>query len=86
MVEFRGRVMDNNLELEEGLVVRSLANLFDLGDEIHAESLSDYGYPKPDQPHAVADSPQKRKIRQVRSSAGKKCFYYAIGSRLWPYE
>ncbi len=72
MVEFWGRViLDNNLELEEGLVVRSLANLFDLGDEIHAESLSDYGYPKPDQPHAVADSPQKRKIRQVRSSAGK---------------
>ena len=40
MVEFWGRViLDNNLELEEGLVVRSLANVFDIGDRIFTSSI-----------------------------------------------
>jgi len=71
MVEFWGRViLDSNPGLDEALVVRSLANLFDLEDQINADRLSDYGYPQPDEPHAVPDSPQKRKIRQVKSAAG----------------
>ena len=71
MVEFWGQViLDSNPGLNETLVVRSLANIFDLGDQIKAEKLSDYGYPEPDEPHAVPDSPQKRKIRQVKSVVG----------------
>lgn len=66
MVEFWGRVLlDRNPGLNETLVVRALANLFDLGNEITAERLSDYGYPAPDEAHSIPDAPQARKIRQV---------------------
>jgi len=71
MVEFWGRVlMERNEGLDERLVVRALAHLFDLGDAIDAEGLSDYGYPAPDEPHPVPDGCQLRKIAQVRAAAG----------------
>jgi hypothetical protein len=71
MVEFWGRVLlDSNPELEESLVVRALANLFDLGDETTAEGLSDYGYPGPDEAHPIPDAPQARKIEQVLAQVG----------------
>jgi len=71
MVEFWGQVLLNrNPGLDEALVVRALANLFDLGDEITAEQLSDYGYPGPDEAHPIPDAPQARKIRQVLAQAG----------------
>jgi hypothetical protein len=71
MVEFWGRVLlDRNPGLDEALVVRALANLFDLGDEITAERLSDYGYPDPDEAHPIPDAPQARKIRQVLAQVG----------------
>ena len=45
MVEFWGRdLLAHNPGLDEALVVQALAHLFDLGDEITAEQLSDYGY------------------------------------------
>jgi hypothetical protein len=71
MVEFWGRVLlDRNPGLDETLVVRALANLFDLGDEITAGRLSDYGYPDPDEAHPIPDAPQARKIRQVLAQVG----------------
>jgi len=71
MVEFWGRVlMERNEGLDERVVVRALAHLFDLGDAIDAEGLSDYGYPAPDEPHPVPDGCQLRKIAQVRAAAG----------------
>lgn len=70
MVEFWGKIlMKNNPGLDESLLVKALANIFDLGDEITAEKLSDYGYPAPDQPHPIPDEPQIRKIKQVLAEA-----------------
>jgi hypothetical protein len=66
MVEFWGReLLDHNPGLDETLVVRALAHLFDLGDTIKAKRLSDYGYPEPHEPHPIPDDCQARKIRQV---------------------
>jgi len=72
MVEFWGKVLvGRNPGLDEKLVVRTLAQLFDLGDEIDAERLRDYGYPEPDEPHPIPDAPQRRKIAQAKAVAGK---------------
>ncbi len=72
MVEFWGQVLlEQNPGLDETLVVRALAHLFDLGDEIEAERLSDYGYPEPHEAHPIPDAPQFRKIDQVLAEAGE---------------
>ena len=72
MVEFWGRVLlERNPGLDEKLVVRALAHLFDLGDEIEAEKLSDFGYPEPHEAHPIPDAPQFRKIDQVLAEAGE---------------
>ena len=52
------------------LFTRALAQLLDLGDDICAEKLSDYGYPEPHEPHPIPDAPQQRKIAQVKAAAG----------------
>lgn len=71
MVEFWGRVLlERNLGLDEALLTRALARLFDLDDECAAEGLADYGYPEPDEAHPVADNPQRRKIDQALTEAG----------------
>jgi hypothetical protein len=71
MVEFWGRVLlERNTGLDERLLVGALARLFDLGDEIKAEGLGDYGYPEPDQAHPVPDAPQRRRIGQALTEAG----------------
>lgn len=72
MVEFWGQVLlEQNPGLDETLVVRALAHLVDLGDEIGAERLSDYGYPEPHEAHPILDAPQFRKIEQVLAEAGE---------------
>jgi hypothetical protein len=72
MVEFWGRtLLEHNEGLDEKLVTRALAQLFDLGDSIDAESLADYGYPAPDEAHPIPDAPQKRKIAQAKAAAGE---------------
>ncbi len=63
-------LLDANPGLDEKLVVRSLANLFDLDDEVTANRISDYGYPEPDEPHPVPNAPQARKIDQAIAEAG----------------
>ena len=45
--------------------MKAIANLFDLGDEITAQRISDYGYPAPDEAYPIPDAPQARKIQQV---------------------
>jgi hypothetical protein len=71
MVQFWGEILlKHNPGLDESLLVKALAHLFDLGDEITAQRLSDYGYPAPDQPHPIPDAPQTRKIQQVLAESG----------------
>ena len=70
MVEFWGsELLAANPGLEESILVKALAHLFDLGDEITAEKISDYGYPKPNEPHPIPNEAQYRKIEQVIAEA-----------------
>jgi len=71
MVSFWGDVlMNRNAGLKEELVVRALANLFDLGEDIQATRLSEYHYPEPDEPHPIPTATQIRKIRQAIAQTG----------------
>lgn len=73
MVEFWGRVLlNNNPGLDEAMVVKSLAHLFDLGDDITAEKISDYGYPEPHEAHPIPNEPQIRKIEQAYAEVNGK--------------
>jgi len=66
MIEFWGQhLMARNPCLDEALVVRSLAHLFDLGESITATRIAQYGYPDPAEAHPVSDETQSRRIEQV---------------------
>ena len=66
MVEFWGMdLLKHNPGLDEKLVVRTLAHLFDLGDVITAERIADYGYPEPHEPHPIPNDCQARRIEQI---------------------
>jgi hypothetical protein len=87
MVEFWGReLLAHNPGLDERLVVRALAHLFDLGDTITAERLSDYGYPEPNEPHPIPDDCQARKIRQVCAEAGGRAAVTPLVHGYGPHE
>lgn len=70
MVNFWGRhLLKANTGLDERLLTRALVSIMDLADSTDdIESLDEYQYPQPDEPHPIADEPQRRKIRQVRSA------------------
>lgn len=87
MVEFWGKVLlARNPDLDEKLVVRALANLFDLDDEVTAGRISDYGYPGPDEPHPVPNAPQARKIDQALAEAGGRMAVTPIVHGYGPLE
>ena len=66
MVEFWGvDLIKHNPDLDESLVVKALAHMFDLGDVITADRISDFGYPEPHEPHPIPNDCQSRKITQV---------------------
>ena len=69
MLHFWGtELLQSNPGIDENLLVRALANLFDLGvDTTHAK-LDAFSYPEPDEPHPVSDEAQARKIAQVLDS------------------
>ncbi len=87
MVEFWGSVLlQHNAGLNETLVVRALAHLFDLGDVITATRISDYGYPEPDEPHPIPNTPQIRKIQQVLNEVKNRAQVTALMHGYGPYE
>lgn len=71
IVEFWGRVLlDRNPGLDEELLVKALARLFDLGARADGrESLAAYHYPEPDEPHPVSAAAQSRKIELALAQA-----------------
>jgi len=73
VVEFWAReLLDANDGLDERRLVRALVHLFDLGDADAPDDLAAYHYPEPDEPHPIADPPQRRKIAQtVADAAGR---------------
>ena len=87
IVEFWGRdLLAHNPGLDETLVVRALAHLFDLGDEITAERLSDYGYPEPHEPHPIPVDCQARKIAQVCAEAAGRTLVIPLVHGYGPHE
>ena len=73
MVEFWGRrLLENNPAIDEEILVKALVQLMDLDDDPAITELSGYGYPKPDEPHPVPDTPQIRKLQQAMSAAGTR--------------
>lgn len=70
IIKFWGdELLEANPGLDESLLVRALVNLLDLAEGEPGTSISDYGYPEPDEPHPIPDEPQRRKIRQAVSVA-----------------
>lgn len=72
MVDFWARrILAHNEGLDERLLVRALANLFDLGDEPPGDDLATYHYPEPDEAHPVTDEAQRRRMTSaVRQADG----------------
>lgn len=62
-----------NPRLNENLLVAVIATLFDLDDNPRERTLSDFGYPLPDQPHPIADAPQQRKLKRVINDIRGRC-------------
>jgi hypothetical protein len=66
MLHFWGTdLLRSNPGIDENLLVRALANLFDMGVDTTSARLDDFHYPEPDEPHPVSDAAQSRKIAQV---------------------
>ena len=79
MVEFWGSVLlATNPGLDEQLLVRALVNLLDLDDGEGGNTLADYGYPEPDEPHPIPTAAQLRKLDQVMRAANGQTHIYAL--------
>ena len=83
MVTFWGNeLMARRPELNERLLVRALISLLDMFDgtpeDPGGESLADYRYPEPDEPHPVSDSTQRRKIAQATAAVGDRAQVYPL--------
>ena len=83
MVSFWGNeLMARRPELNERLLVRALISLLDMFDgtpeDPGGESLADYRYPEPDEPHPVSDSTQRRKIAQATVAVGDRAQVYPL--------
>jgi hypothetical protein len=73
MMSFWGdTLLRQNPGLDESLLTEALARLMDIDDEPAGKTLADFGYPAPDQPHPIADGPQRRKIEQVIAAVAGK--------------
>ena len=63
-------LLEGNPQLDEQLVVPVIVALMDLSaPEAGGDTLADYGYSLPDQPHPIPDEPQRRKIDQAIAAA-----------------
>ncbi len=83
MVTFWGQeLLARRPGLDERLLVRALISLLDMYDgtdeDPGGESLEEYRYPEPDEPHPVSDSAQKRKIAQATAAVGEHSVVYPL--------
>jgi len=77
MVEFWGRrLLEANPGLDERLLVRTITSVMGIGHE--GETLSDYGYPEPDERHPIPDAPQIAKLSQARAEASPGTAVHAL--------
>ncbi len=83
MVTFWGNeLLSRRPGLDERLLVRALISLLDMFDgtpeDPGGETLADYRYPEPDEPHPVSDSTQRRKIAQATAAVGDRAAVYPL--------
>lgn len=91
MVEFWGKpILENNPGLDERLLVDVLCGLMGIhtADEGNRRkfSLSDYGYPAPDEPHPISSEVQSQKIADVCGRAGGKAMVTPLVHGYGPLE
>ena len=77
MVEFWGKpILEHNPDLDERLLVDVLCRLMGIHTPAEANqrkfTLSDYGYPEPDEPHPISSEVQSEKIAHVCERVGGK--------------
>jgi len=83
MVTFWGaELIGRRPQLDEGRLVRALISLLDMFDgsvdDPGGETLDDYRYPEPHEPHPVSDSAQRRKIAQATAAVGQRAVVYPL--------
>jgi len=67
-------ILAANPQLSEASVVRALVRFMEIDDDgTGGICVSDYGYPAPDEPHAIASGPQSRKLGDVAAEVGDAC-------------
>ncbi len=88
MVKFWGDVLlAKNPRLDERILVRALVNLMDIADPGEGgETIAEYGYPHPDEPHPIPNKPQLRKIKQARHAAGNETLLLPLAHGYGPLE
>ncbi|MEZ6113744.1 MAG: hypothetical protein R3C99_22445 [Pirellulaceae bacterium] len=84
MLRFYGdQLAAANPGLDESLLVASLTKTLDILDESGPESLNEWRYPEPDEPHPAGHLAQIRKITQAQTRAGANADLHA-GPRIRP--
>lgn len=74
MINFWARpILEADTSLEESLIVECLARLMEIDDSPAGKTLTDFGYPAPDEPHPIDDPPQRRKIAEVIETVAGRC-------------
>jgi hypothetical protein len=77
IITYWARELKNlNPGLDEGLLVRALSHIFDMEDSQLGDSIDDYAYPDPDQPHRAGTEAQARKIRSTAAETEGKVPVY----------
>lgn len=72
-------ILAANPQLSEESVVRSIVRMMEIEeDEKGGTSVSDYGYPAPNEPHSTPDGPQSRKLRDVAAEVDNACLVTPI--------
>lgn len=79
IIKFWGDVlMAANPALDERTLVRALVHLLDLDEGAGGNTIEDYGYPEPDEPHPIPTEAQLRKLDQVMAVTRGRAQVYAL--------
>mgnify|MGYP002623353525 CR=1 FL=1 len=72
-------LLAKNPGLDETLLTRALVNLLRIKDEDPIDAtLSDFAYPRPDEPHPIGDAAQREKISEVVAEVDGKTKVYPL--------
>ncbi len=83
---YANHIISINPDLDEGLLVHTVASLFDLLDEGQELELGSLKYPAPDQKHPVGQDVQRHKIMQAMDAVSGRAKLYPIVHGYGPLE